>query len=83
MKQLLNIIFIIGITFILYQLHSDDIFKFSKKIPKTPKIKIGGIIKFYGIYEWNAKGGVIHWTHHDPNGKHIQGYLKYKGKIYQ
>jgi len=26
---------------------------------------------------------VIHWTHHDPQGKHINGWLKYQGKMYQ
>lgn len=43
----------------------------------------GTTIEFYGEYEWNNKGGVIHWTHHDPNNNHAHGWLKYKGKIYQ
>ncbi|MCK5070226.1 MAG: DUF3465 domain-containing protein, partial [Desulfocapsa sp.] len=28
-------------------------------------------------------GGVIHWTHRDHNGRHIDGWLKYNGKTYQ
>ncbi|NWH04241.1 DUF3465 domain-containing protein [Desulfobacter latus] len=40
-------------------------------------------INFYGQYEWNPKGGVIHWTHHDPNGQHEGGWLNHGGKIYQ
>ena len=30
-----------------------------------------------------GEGGVIHGTHHDPNGDHIGGWLKYNGKAYQ
>ncbi|MCQ8888523.1 DUF3465 domain-containing protein [Pseudoalteromonas carrageenovora] len=26
---------------------------------------------------------VVHWTHKDPNGYHVGGWLKHKGKIYQ
>ncbi|MCK4837316.1 MAG: DUF3465 domain-containing protein, partial [Desulfobulbaceae bacterium] len=32
---------------------------------------------------WNSKGGVVHWTHHDPGGRHIGGWLKHKDKMYQ
>lgn len=46
-------------------------------------VKEGEIISFYGEYEWNAKGGVVHWTHHDPRGKHPDGWLKVNGRKYQ
>lgn len=51
--------------------------------PKIDSLKVGDTIEFYGEYEWNNKGGVIHWTHHDPDHHHIGGWLKHKGKIYQ
>ncbi len=40
-------------------------------------------VEFNGVYEWNDKGGVVHWTHRDPSGNHEAGWLKHKGKIYQ
>ena len=51
--------------------------------PRVPGLKKGDTVEFYGEYEWNPKGGVIHWTHHDPKKKHIGGWLKFKGKLYK
>ena len=51
--------------------------------PRIPSLRNGDKVEFYGEYEWNDKGGVVHWTHHDPGGKHIGGWLKSKGKVYQ
>lgn len=51
--------------------------------PRVPNLKKGDILHFFGEYEWNKKGGVIHWTHHDPKGKHTGGWLKHNGRIYQ
>jgi Protein of unknown function (DUF3465) len=46
-------------------------------------IKVGDAVEFYGEYEWNSKGGVIHWTHRDPQGRHTAGWIKHNGKTYQ
>ncbi|WP_109440272.1 DUF3465 domain-containing protein [Acinetobacter haemolyticus] len=51
--------------------------------PRIEGLQKGETVEFYGVYEYNNKGGVIHWTHHDPRRKHIDGWLKYKGKMYQ
>ncbi|MDN4502900.1 DUF3465 domain-containing protein [Alteromonadaceae bacterium BrNp21-10] len=51
--------------------------------PRINSIANGDMVQFYGEYEWNSKGGVIHWTHHDPNKHHVNGWLKHKGNIYQ
>lgn len=50
---------------------------------RLPGLKKGDPVSFYGEYEWTAKGGVLHWTHHDPSGRHADGWLRYNGKIYQ
>lgn len=39
-------------------------------------------IKVFGQYEWNKKGGVVHWTHKDPRGIHIAGWIEYQGRTY-
>jgi hypothetical protein len=46
-------------------------------------INVGDSIEFYGEYEWNAKGGIVHWTHHDPAGRHKDGWLKHNGVLYK
>ena len=51
--------------------------------PRISGLSKGNVIEFNGEYEWNEKGGVIHWTHHDPAGRHVAGWLKHNGKTYQ
>jgi hypothetical protein len=51
--------------------------------PRIDGLAVGNTVAFYGEYAWNAKGGVIHWTHHDPGGTHADGWLKHDGRIYQ
>ncbi len=51
--------------------------------PRVDGIKKGDRLEFFGEYEYNNKGGVIHWTHRDPGGKHRDGWLKHQGRLYQ
>lgn len=51
--------------------------------PRVVGLRLGDTVSFNGEYEWNAKGGVIHWTHHDPRKRHPAGWLKHNGRIYQ
>lgn len=51
--------------------------------PRIGSLQVGDTVSFNGEYEWNSKGGVIHWTHHDPGGRHAAGWLRHDGRIYQ
>jgi len=51
--------------------------------PRVAGLQEGDRIAFYGEYIWNSQGGIVHWTHHDPQGRHVAGWLKYKGQTYQ
>jgi len=50
---------------------------------KIKSLRKGDVVEFYGEYEWNSKGGVVHWTHRDPGGRHQDGWLKHQGTMYQ
>ena len=51
--------------------------------PRVASLKTGDSVAFNGVYEWNAKGGLVHWTHRDPSGRHQPGWLKHAGQTYQ
>lgn len=50
--------------------------------PRVPLQK-GDTIKIRGRYEWNNRGGLIHWTHHDPKGRKKDGWIYHGGKYYK
>jgi len=51
--------------------------------PRVAGLQEGDNLRFYGEYVWNEDGGKIHWTHKDPNGKHVAGWIKHNGRTYQ
>jgi hypothetical protein len=51
--------------------------------PRVPGLREGTPVTVHGQYEWNDRGGVIHWTHHDPEGRHEGGWIEHGGKRYE
>ena len=51
--------------------------------PRIEGLKVGDPVRFNGEYEWNEEGGVIHWTHRDPQNRHVAGWVEHKGRTFQ
>lgn len=49
----------------------------------TFPIASGDPVTVKGEYEYYSRGGVIHWTHHDPRFRHEAGFITIGGKTYQ
>ena len=49
--------------------------------PRVP-VAVGDHVIVHGEYVWNPQGGLIHFTHHDPQGTHEGGYIQDSGKTY-
>ena len=67
----------------LVELSSDITIKISNNIDfsRVP-VKKGDTVRFRGEYEYNEKGGVVHWTHKDPGRRHADGWIEHNGKKY-
>ena len=51
--------------------------------PRVDNLRVGDEIEFEGEYVWNDRGGLVHWTHHDPSSRHRPGWVKHAGHVYQ
>ena len=51
--------------------------------PRIESLREGDTVSFNGVYESNDRGGLIHWTHHDPRGQHLPGWLRHNGRTYE
>jgi hypothetical protein len=51
--------------------------------PRIGALREGDSVSFNGVYEWNDRGGIVHWTHHDPEGQHEPGWLRHNGRTYE
>ena len=70
----------------LLKLGSGRSLLFSHNIDLAPRInslRRGDRVDFRGQYEFNDKGGAVHWTHHDPSGRRSGGWIKHKSKTYK
>lgn len=50
--------------------------------PRVP-VHVGGPVVVRGEYIWNSEGGLVHFTHHDPDRSHEGGYVLYAGTRYE
>ncbi len=51
--------------------------------PRVEGLAEGDPVEVRGQYEWNEKGGVLHWTHHDPEGRRPGGWVRHAGRLYR
>ena len=54
-------------------------------IDLAPRVPLAGgeTLLLHGQYEWNGRGGVLHWTHRDPSHVHPEGFIELAGKTYR
>ena len=50
--------------------------------PRVP-VTLGDELIINGEYEWNDRGGVVHWTHHDPQNRRAGGWIELNGKKFK
>jgi hypothetical protein len=50
--------------------------------PRVP-LRRGEPVEVRGRYEWNPKGGLIHWTHLDPARKLPGGWIRHRGRTFR
>ena len=51
--------------------------------PRIDSLAVGDRVAVRGQYEWNERGGVVHWTHRDPDGRRLGGWIKHDGRTYR
>jgi len=51
--------------------------------PRIEGLAKGDELELYGEYEWNPEGGVMHWTHRDPQGRREGGWIRHAGRTYR
>lgn len=69
----------------LVKINNQQTLLFAHNIDLAPRVplQVGDKITFHGEYVYNPKGGIIHWTHHDPKGTHITGWIMLNDQKYQ
>ena len=50
--------------------------------PRVP-VGLGDRVSVRGLYEWNERGGLVHWTHRDPMGNEDGGFIRHRRQTYR
>jgi len=50
---------------------------------RVSPLEVGDALSFRGEYVWNPKGGIVHWTHHDPAGRHAPGWIRQGDRTFE
>jgi len=68
----------------LVSISSQQTLLFAHNIDLAPRVNlnVGDQLAFKGEYIYNPKGGIMHWTHHDPQGRQ-SGWIKVNGQTYE
>jgi hypothetical protein len=45
-------------------------------------LRAGDAVEVRGEYIYDPRGGVVHYTHRDPRGRHPTGYVRVNGRTY-
>lgn len=51
--------------------------------PRLDALRKGDRVSVKGEYEWNDRGGLIHWTHKDPRSTHEDGWIDFNNVRYE
>lgn len=51
----------------------------SRRVPAG----LGDRVEVRGMFEWNDRGGLLHWTHDDPFTGESAGYIRLRGACYR
>ncbi len=52
-------------------------------IGRRAPVSVGDEVAVHGEYVWNDQGGLIHFTHHDPELRHEGGWIELRGTRYE
>ena len=53
------------------------------ELARRVPLRAGDQVRIRGEYEWNGRGGVLHWTHHDPGEDRQGGWIEWDGDRYR
>jgi translation initiation factor IF-1 len=69
----------------LVRISSGDVVLIAHNLDLADRVPVreGDRVAFNGEFEWNDKGGVVHWTHRDPSRRKTGGWIRHNDKDYR